>query len=96
MAAYLLFIREDKVRDQTQMDRYSQLNRSNPPKVPMKPLIVYGATQALEGAAPDGTVLLQFANAKEARDWYESEEYQAALPYRQSGADYRALLIEGL
>ena len=96
MAVYMLFIREAPVRDQAEMDIYSGMNRSNIGEFNLKPLVVYGATEAIEGEAPDGIVMLEFETAEDARAWYNSPGYQAALPHRKQGADYRVMIVEGL
>ncbi len=96
MTAYAIFIRDEAVQDQAEMDTYSHLTRSNPPKVALTPLALYGALDALEGDAPDGVVVLQFADMASARAWYDSPEYQAALPHRLKGAKYRAFIVDGL
>lgn len=96
MAVYMVFIREAPVRDQAEMDIYSRMNRDNSGEFNLKPLVVYGATEAIEGEAPDGLVMLEFETAEEARAWYSSPGYQAALPHRQKGADYRVIIVEGL
>lgn len=100
MPAYMLFLREKPVVDPAALAAYSQANRAAAgefrEKYGIKPLIVYGATEALEGEAPDGMVLLEFPTAADARAWYASPEYQAALKHRKLAADYRALIIEGL
>ena len=57
---------------------------------------VYGKTEAFEGPTPDGLLILEFPSADDARAWYDSPEYQAAVAQRKLGADYRAILIEGL
>jgi uncharacterized protein (DUF1330 family) len=33
---------------------------------------------------------------EQARAWYDSEEYQKALPHRLKSADYQAIIVEGL
>lgn len=100
MPAYMLFLREDAVTDPEAMRTYSAMNRQNAgafvEKYGIKPLAVYGATEAFEGDAPDGVIILEFPSADDARAWYASPEYQAALIHRMRGAEYRALLIEGL
>ncbi|MDB5970352.1 MAG: hypothetical protein JWQ90_2802 [Hydrocarboniphaga sp.] len=96
MAAYILFIRENPVRDAAEMATYGQMNHSNPPDPKLSALAVYGAIDALEGAAPDGVVLLQFPTVEDAKAWYNSPGYQAASVHRKKGADYRALIIQGL
>lgn len=40
-------------------------------------------------------VVLRFASTEAAEEWYHSEEYQAALPYRLRAADYRSILVNG-
>jgi len=97
MSAYMIVTRESAVRNQAELDIYSQMNRENPPKVGgLKPLVIYGAIESLEGDAPDGVVVLQFPSLEAARSWYHSPEYQAALPHRTKGADWRVFIVEGL
>lgn len=100
MPAYMLFIREGAVTDPAALQTYSAMNRQNAgafvQAYGIKPLSVYGATEAFEGEAPDGIVLLEFPSSQDARAWYDSPEYQAAVAHRKQGAQYRALLIEGL
>jgi len=72
------------------------MNQENPPEVSLKPLAVYGAMQALEGKAPEGAIILQFDTVEDARAWYESPGYQAALPHRLRAADWRAFIVEGM
>ena len=96
MPAYLIVTREGPVRDTAEMAEYQRLNRENPPKVPLKPLAIYGALEPLEGEAPDGALVLEFASVADAKAWYDSVEYQAALPHRQKAADYRMFIVDGL
>ena len=100
MPAYMLFLRENAVTDPEAMQAYSAMNRQSAgafvERYGIKPLAVYGATEAFEGDNPDGVILLEFPSAEDARAWYASPEYQAALPHRKRGSEYRALLIEGL
>ncbi|WP_165189675.1 DUF1330 domain-containing protein [Caulobacter soli] len=100
MPAYMLFLREDAVTDPEALKTYSAMNRQNAggfvEKYGLKPLAVYGASEAFEGDNPDGVIILEFPSADDARAWYGSPEYQAALVHRKRGAEYRALLIEGL
>ncbi len=100
MPVYMLFLREDAVVDPAALATYSAMNRQNAgvfvERYGIKPLSVYGATEAFEGETPDGVILLEFPSADDARAWYGSPEYQAALAHRKQGATYRALLLEGL
>ena len=100
MAAYMIFIREGAVFDAAAMQRYSGINSAAAgtyqERFGIKPLAVYGALEAIEGEAPDGVVLLEFPTMADARAWYACDEYQAAIPHRMAGANYRAFLFEGL
>lgn len=100
MPAYIAFIREEPVRDEDSLGRYSASNRENAglfiEKYGLKPLSVYGANETLEGDKADGVVLLEFPDMATAKGWYESAEYQAAIPDREKGAHYRAIMFEGL
>ena len=78
------------------MTEYHRLTRTNPPKTPLKPLAIYGATDTLEGEQPDGVVVLEFASRQDAQAWYNSPEYQAALPYRIKAAKHRAFIVDGV
>jgi uncharacterized protein (DUF1330 family) len=96
MPAYMLFIRDEPVRDEAEMAEYQRINRETPNRFPLKPLVVYGATEAVEGPAPDGVIMLEFPSVADAKAWYESPGYQAALPHRLKAADYRAFIVEGV
>lgn len=96
MPAYVIFTREGAIRDESAMETYARMNRESPPDPKLTPLVVYGALESLEGDAPDGVVILRFPTVEDARAWYNSPAYQAAVAYRQKGADYRAFIVEGL
>ena len=96
MPAYLIVTRHGPVTDQEAYNEYSRMNAENPPAVPLTPLVIYGATTALEGDAPDGVVMLQFEDAAQARAWYESPSYQAALPHRLRCGEWKAFIVEGV
>lgn len=49
--------------------------------------------ETLEGTAFDGVPIHRFPTAEDARAWYDSPAYQAALPHRQAGADYHVLTL---
>jgi uncharacterized protein (DUF1330 family) len=96
MTAYVLFIREGAIRNQPEMDIYQRMTREIPPDPKLTPLVVYGAMETLEGEAPGGAVILQFPTVEDAKVWYHSPAYQAALPHRRKGAEYRAFIVQGL
>lgn len=100
MPAYIIVYRETPVRDQAGIEEYSRLNRENAAafqqEFGIRPLVVYGASQALEGDNPDGIVVLQFPSVEDARAWYESPAYQEALAFRKNAAEWRVVIVEGL
>jgi uncharacterized protein (DUF1330 family) len=95
MPAYLIVTRNGPITDQEAYGMYMQKNQENPAKVPLKPLVAYGELTPLEGEAPEGVVMLEFENADLARAWYNSPEYQAALPYRLKCGDWSAFIVDG-
>jgi uncharacterized protein (DUF1330 family) len=99
MPAYMLFLREKPVRDPEALAIYQGMNRDSVPAFAPykpKPLAVYGATEAIEGEAPDGTVFLEFPTVEDAKAFYNSPDYQKALPHRINAADYRVFIVQGL
>jgi uncharacterized protein (DUF1330 family) len=96
MPVYMLFIRENPIRDKAAMETYSRMNRDGPRDPNLRPLTVYGAIEAIEGKAPDGMVMLQFPTAEDAKAWYNSPSYQAAMQHRLKGADYRVMIVQGM
>lgn len=59
-------------------------------------LVRGGGTETLEGDAPlQRIVVLEFPSLSRARDWYESEGYQALIPVRQAAAVTHSFLVEG-
>lgn len=95
MPAYMIFIREEPVRDPEAMAEYRRIGAQNVGDFKMKPLVVYGPTEAVEGKAPDGVVVLEFPTVEDAKKWYNSPGYQAAAPHRMRSAHYRAVIVEG-
>lgn len=96
MPAYVIFIREEPVRDPDAMAEYRRINRQNVGDFKLKPLVVYGATEAVEGKAPDGVIVLEFPTVEDAKAWYNSPGYQAAVPHRLRAANYRAIIVQGV
>jgi uncharacterized protein (DUF1330 family) len=96
MPAYIVFIRESEIHNPEEMAIYQNFPRGNAPTPKPTPLAVYGSLEALEGAAPDGMVILQFDSMDDARAWYNNPEYQKRAAHRINAADYRAILVDGL
>ncbi len=60
------------------------------------PLVVYGRYEVIEGPEVEGVVILQFPSFDEAKAWYNSPAYCEAREHRFKGADYRAVIVEGV
>jgi uncharacterized protein (DUF1330 family) len=95
MAAYVIMIRE-RTTDPAELARYSEMAKLARPGHEMKAVAFYGALQTLEGPEPEGVVVLEFATAAEARAWYDSPAYQAALAHRMKGAECRLMIVQGV
>lgn len=96
MPAYVIAIRKEPVRDADAMAEYQRRTREARGEFNLVPRVVYGAVEGLEGATPDGVIVIEFPSMEEARAWYHNEDYQAAVPYRQRAADYDMFIVAGL
>jgi len=95
MAAYMIFIRKS-LNDAAAMDTYSAQVPGSFAGHAVKPLAVYGAMEVLEGGGSDGVVIAEFPTMDEARAWYRSPAYQAAIPDRMRAGEYQVILVEGV
>jgi len=60
-------------------------------------IVAGGRVDALEGAAPQGkVVIVQFPDMAAAHAWHDSPAYQAILGHRLAAAESRAFLVEGV
>lgn len=96
MATYMIFVREGEIVDHQAMQKYQEGNRSGQPPAGLKPLVVYGEMETLEGEAADGVVVLEFPDAQSAKDWYYSDDYQQRAKFRMQAAPYRCFMVEGI
>jgi len=95
MAAYIIFIREG-VRNQSELEIYSKKVPAAMAGHAVTLLAAYGRHEVIEGTAVEGVVILQFPSFGEAKAWYDSPAYREAREHRFKGADYRAVIVEGL
>jgi uncharacterized protein (DUF1330 family) len=95
MAAYIVFTRE-KLRDKAEFDTYSSMAGATMAGHTVKPHVVYGQCETLEGAPIEGAVIVEFPSMDAAKAWYDSDAYKAAREHRFKGADYRVFITEGL
>jgi uncharacterized protein (DUF1330 family) len=59
-------------------------------------LVRNGRFEALEGAAPQSVLMLEFPTMEDARAWYCSPRYQEALQHRLAGARCSIVLVQGV
>jgi uncharacterized protein (DUF1330 family) len=95
MTTYIVFTRES-TQDQNELEAYQGKVQETFAGHPIKVLAAYGPQQVLEGAAPEGVVIVEFPTTAAARAWYDSPAYQAVAQHRFNGASYRAVLVEGV
>jgi len=95
MAAYLVFIKE-REHDSAKLAEYGAKVGATLAGHAVKPLVLYGATETLEGPEAITSVILEFPTMDEARAWYQSDAYQAVRADRFAGADFRVILTQGV
>ena len=97
MSTPAYFILEIDINDPEGMKPYLEKAGATLTPFAAVPLVHGGTLDALEGAAPQGkVVMLRFDSLQHARDWYASPAYRALLPHRLKSASNRAYLVEGL
>jgi uncharacterized protein (DUF1330 family) len=95
MVAYIVFTRE-RTRDQAELDTYSQKVPASLRGHAVTTRAFYGRQEVLEGAAVEGVVILEFPTFDEAKAWYDSPAYREVREHRYKGADYRAVIVQGV
>lgn len=86
----------EAIRDPAGMGAYSKASSRSLAQSGASVLSVDGEPQVLEGDwHGDRTIVLEFESVDAARAWYNSEEYQAALPLRQAAARTNAVILAG-
>jgi len=95
MTAYFIAVR-DKMHDAARYGAYAQKAMPSIAAVPGAKVIVgNGALTPIEGAAPDGVVIIEFPDVASAKAWYESPAYQAVVGERLAVTEGRAMIVEG-
>ena len=95
MAAYIVFIRES-TGNAAELETYSQKVGATLAGHPITVLAAYGQHEVLEGPDVEGVVLLEFPSFDKAKAWYDSPAYREVREHRFRGADYRAVIVEGV
>ncbi len=95
MSTYVVFIRE-RTRNPAEMEAYTPKAGASLAGHAVKVLAAYGKQEVLEGPDVEGVVIVEFPSFAEAKAWYDSPAYREAREHRFRGADYRAVIVEGL
>ncbi len=96
MAAYLLV--EAKLSDPVAYATFKQLAQAAIAQYGGRYLVRGGHAEVLEGdwSKPERLVIVEFDSLEQARKFYYSPEYQAAIAARKHAAKMNILLVEGL
>jgi uncharacterized protein (DUF1330 family) len=93
--AYIIFT--EAIHDPDGMTEYNKAAVPSAVAHAVKALAVDRNGEVLEGTwHGDQTVLLEFESIDQARQWYESEGYQAAKKLREAAATSNVVLLTGL
>jgi len=95
MPAYIVFTRE-RTTNPAELDTYMKEVPTALAGHPIKILAAYGKQEILEGFPVEGVVIAEFPTSAEAKAWYNSPEYQKVVQHRFHGAEYRAVLVDGV
>ena len=95
MSVYAVFIRET-TKNEAELAAYMPKAAASMAGHPMTVLAAYGRQEVLEGPDVEGVVIVEFPSFDAAKTWYESPAYRDAREYRFRGADYRAVIVEGV
>jgi uncharacterized protein (DUF1330 family) len=95
MTAYVILTRE-RTLDPAEMEIYKPMAADARQGHAITPRARYGRFEVLEGEPIEGAMVLEFPTFAEAKAWYDSPKYQAALIHRKAGSDYRVFIVEGV
>lgn len=95
MAAYIVFIRE-RTRDASEFAAYTPKARSSIQGHVVTVRAAYGLHEVLEGPPVEGVYIMEFPSFDAAKAWYDSPAYRDAREHRFKGADYRAVIVQGV
>jgi uncharacterized protein (DUF1330 family) len=94
MTAYVIV--EVSITDEEQYDRYRPLASASIAAHGGTYRVRGGAVESREGTAvAERVVVIEFPDVAQARRWYESDDYQAALELRQAAAQSRLFIGDG-
>jgi len=95
VAAYV--ISDVSVRDAAAIQTYRVRAAASIARYGGRYLARGGAVTSLEGSwRPEAIILVEFPDAEQARAWYHSPEYAAALDIRDQALGRDLILVEGI
>src|SRR5215510_14706946 len=95
MAAYVIM--DVKVKDAVGYEEYRRAGSPSVPQYGGKYIVRGGRVGVVEGdSQPNRIIVIEFATVDQAKRWYNSPEYQAALKGRLRTADSKVIIVEGL
>ena len=95
MAAYVIL--DIEVVDPALYEEYKKASTQAAAQYGGTFIVRGGKAEALEGdRKPHRVVVLEFANAEQARAWWSSEEYREPKAIRQRAARTSMILVEGV
>jgi len=90
------FVVQEEVKDQEGLEEYMRAAKSST-LGRGRALAVDNDVVAIEGEWHGSRlVILEFEDEEAFREWYESPEYQNALPLRLAATDSRGALVRGI
>jgi len=95
MSAYVVMIRE-RTTEPSEMEIYASQALLAREGHPVTPIVRYGNLEILEGASFEGCLIHHFPTMEDAKAWYDSPRYQAAMQHRLKGAEYRVFIVDGV
>jgi uncharacterized protein (DUF1330 family) len=95
LKAYVIFYVKT-LHDLAGLDEYRKLARPTLQKFGAVFRVLKGRFEVLEGEPILSVVVLEFPSMEQARAWYDSAEYQAALKYRLAASSSQGVLCEAL
>jgi uncharacterized protein (DUF1330 family) len=95
MSAYAIFTRVRTINP-AEMKIYDEAVMETTKGHHLKILAAYGRKEVLEGPQSEGILIAEFPTMEEAKAWYDSPAYRKVREHRFLGAEYRAVIVEGL
>jgi len=90
------FILTEAIHDRAGMDAYAGTSVASLREFGARVLVATEDLHVVEGEwHGDRTIVVEFDSVEQARAWYESEGYQAALPLRLSASVCNGVIVPG-